>query len=37
MGDLVDWKEFQVKYAKFIEAAKYNYHVDNFDTAKELD
>ena len=33
VGDLVDWDTFQSKYNKFIEAAKYQFHVDNFDSA----
>lgn len=37
MGDLVDWKMFLEKYTKFIEAAKYNFHADDFDTREELD
>jgi len=37
MGDLVDWDSFVPKYNKFIEAAKFNFHVTEFDTAKELD
>ena len=36
-GDLVDWKLFTEKYSKFIEAAKYQYHVTDFDEQAELD
>lgn len=31
VGDLVDWNQFLEKYTKFIEAAKYQFHVTEFD------
>ena len=33
MGDLQDWDSFVVKYKKFIKDAKYQFHVENFDSA----
>lgn len=37
VGDLVDWNTFLEKYNKFIEAAKFQFHVPDFDTTNELD
>jgi adenylosuccinate synthase len=37
VGDLIDWDTFLGKYNTFIEAAKFQLHVPEFDTAKELD
>ena len=37
VGDLIDWDTFLGKYITFIEAAKFQLHVPEFDTAKELD
>ena len=37
MGDMYDWDMFLKKYDKFVEDAKYAYHVEEFDKAKELD
>ena len=34
---MVDWNTFLEKYNKFIEAAKFQLHVPEFDTANELD
>ena len=37
VGDLLDWNMFLEKYNKFIDVAKGQFSVDNFDKAKELD
>ena len=37
MGDLLDWKLFLEKYDKFIDAAKVNFGVTEFDKQQELD
>lgn len=34
---MLDWDSFLDKYGKFIEAAKFQLHVPEFDTAEELD
>jgi hypothetical protein len=31
MGDLYDWDRFLEKYDKFVEDAKYAYHITSFD------
>jgi adenylosuccinate synthase len=36
IGDLVNWETFLTKYETFIEAAKFYYHVEEFDTEAEL-
>lgn len=36
-GDLADWPLFVEKYNKFIEAFSYQFHIQNFDKAAELD
>lgn len=37
VGDLVDWNTFLEKYNTFIEAAKFQLHVPEFDSTHELD
>lgn len=37
VGDLVDWETFLKKYDAMIEQAKYQFHVTDFDKAKELE
>ena len=37
VGDLVDWDTFLTKYDAMVEQAKYQFHVTEFDKAKELD
>ena len=36
VGDLVNWDLFVDKYNKFIEQAKYQFHVEEFDSEAEL-
>ena len=37
MGDLADWDQFLDKYTKFIDDAKYHFHVEKFDIDQEID
>ena len=37
MGDMADWKQFEEKYNKFIESVSYQFRIEKFDKAKELD
>lgn len=37
VGDLADWKLFLEKYEKFVEVAKVNFGIEEFDKAAELD